>query len=166
MNHWEEPCEANDYLAGHADRMLESYRRWTGRDFMSATAPPAERARQLYHAPFALVSHNTAPDPIFNYANLTAQRLFAMDWKQFTALPSRLSAEPVHRDERARLMAEVARSGYIDDYEGVRIAASGRRFRIMQTTIWNLLDDEGRMIGQAAVYSHWQDEPDHASNEA
>jgi hypothetical protein len=116
---------------------------------------PAELARTLYQAPFALVSHNTDPDPIFNYANRTALDLFEMTWDDFTLLPSRLSAEPVHRDERARLMARVAEHGFIEDYQGIRISRTGRRFRIVEAIVWNVLDREDHLIGQAAAFHHW-----------
>ncbi|HSQ06000.1 MAG TPA: MEKHLA domain-containing protein, partial [Burkholderiales bacterium] len=92
------PCPENAYLADHAALLLESYRRLFGKELI----PPGERlqrAKALYEAPFVVVSHDTAADPIFNYANLAAQRLFELDWDAFVALPSRLSAGPVHRDE-------------------------------------------------------------------
>jgi len=47
--------------------------------------------------------------------------------------------------------------GFIDDYAGVRVAASGRRFRIEQAVVWNLLDDAGQRHGQAATFEHWLD---------
>ena len=72
--------------------------------------------RALYNAPYAIVSHNTDDDPIFNYANLAALSVFEMDWAAFTRLPSRKSAEPVDRAERDRLMARVSKYGFIDDY--------------------------------------------------
>ena len=112
-------------------------------------------AKALYHAPFAVVSHDTADDPIFNYANKKAMELFEMDWQTITQLPSRKSAEPVNRDERERLLAEVAEHGYIDDYSGIRISASGRQFRIEGATVWNLVDRQGGYAGQAAIFSNW-----------
>jgi hypothetical protein len=59
------------------------------------------------------------------------------------------------RDERQRLLDRVTRSGIIDDYAGVRISASGRRFRIVNASVWNLTDDDGRPAGQAAAFSDW-----------
>ena len=109
-------------------------------------------ARALYQADFAVVSHDTQPDPVFNYANLAAQRVFEMDWETFTQLPSRLSADSTNRDERARLMERVRRDGYIDDYSGVRISATGKRFMISRATVWNVVDIEGRYLGQAACF--------------
>ena len=136
--------------------LTESYRRLTGRDLMGGIAP-SDRAKALYHAPFVVLSHGVEVDPIFNYANLTAQRLFEMSWEQITRLPSRFSAEPVSQAERARLMAIVAERGFIDDYQGVRISATGRRFMIKRATVWNVGDREGMRIGQAATFGEWTD---------
>lgn len=116
----------------------------------------AALGRALFEAPFALVSHGLESDPVFNYGNLTALRLFEMTWEEFTRLPSRMSAEPVHRDERQRLMDEVTRNGFIADYRGVRISKLGRRFYIEQATVWNLVDEAGVLKGQAAAFADWR----------
>mgnify|MGYP003349687453 CR=1 FL=1 len=70
--------------------------------------------------------------------------------------PSRLTAEPVAREERARLLGQVTQHGHIANYAGVRIAKSGRRFRIAQAIVWNLLDEHGARCGQAAMFEHWE----------
>jgi hypothetical protein len=67
-------------------------------------------------------------------------------------MPSGLTAEAPDRIERARLLAEVAARGYIDDYSGVRISRTGRRFWIEQATVWNLTDNQGQHCGQAATF--------------
>lgn len=148
-----EPSEANGWLDGQAALMIESYRRWTGTDLIDPTGD--DTARRLFEAPFALVSHGMEPDPIFNYGNRTALGLFEMCWEEFTRLPSRLSAEPIHRDERERLMNEVRTNGFIANYRGIRISKQGRRFRIERAIVWNLLDPAGVLHGQAAVFSDW-----------
>ena len=71
-------------------------------------------------------------------------------------MPSRYTAEAPDRAERARLLAQVAARGCIDDYAGVRIARTGRRFRIERATVWNLTDDQGRLCGQAAMFREWR----------
>ncbi len=71
-------------------------------------------------------------------------------------LPSRYSAEPLAREERARLLAQVARQGYTDDYAGVRVSASGRRFLVRRATVWNLIAPDGALCGQAATFAEWQ----------
>jgi len=113
-------------------------------------------AARLYAAPFVVLAHGTEPDPCFNYANLAAQRLFERSWDEFVGLPSRLSAEAPERQERERLLARVTAHGFIDDYSGIRIAKSGRRFRILRATVWNLNDTNGHPLGQAATFSEWE----------
>jgi hypothetical protein len=150
-----EPGVGNFYLRDHALLLLASYRRLTGRDLLPAALPTLQAARDLYHAPFVVLSHDTAADPVFTYANLTAQRLFEMPWPEIVGMPSRLSAESPLREERQRLLDRVAANGYIDDYRGVRIARTGRRFMIGNSTVWNLIDDRGGKVGQAATFSEW-----------
>lgn len=149
-----EPNPDNLFLAEHARLLLDSYQRLIGKALAPVGDPP-QRAKALYEADFVVVSHDTAPDPVFNYANLAAQRLFGMDWDTFVALPSRLSAGPTHRDERQRLLDAVTRNGYIDNYAGIRVAHSGRRFRVEAATVWNLTNDAGNYAGQAAMFSEW-----------
>ncbi|MFZ5474004.1 MAG: MEKHLA domain-containing protein, partial [Pseudomonadota bacterium] len=89
-------------------------------------------------------------------ANLTAQHLFEMSWDEIVGLPSRYSAEPMLREERERLLARVRDQGFIDDYSGIRIGKSGRRFSIHAATVWNLFDQAGNPAGQAACFSDWR----------
>ena len=150
-----EPGPDNLFCAEHAQLLLDSYRRLTGRNLVPA-GDLMQRAKALYEANFVVVSHDTAPDPVFNYANLAAQRLFEMNWNTFVTLSSRLSAGPVHRDERRRLLDTVTRDGYIDNYAGIRVTQSGRQFRIEAATVWNLADGGGNYAGQAAMFSEWR----------
>jgi len=149
------PAEANGYLLSHAALLLSSYRRWTGEELLPAE-DPQDIGRRLWEAPFAVLSHGLGPDPIFNYGNATALRLFDYHWHAFTRLPSRLSAEPVNQEERARLLEQVRRDGYSRGYRGVRISADGRRFRIANAVVWNLVDERGDYQGQAASFDRWE----------
>ncbi len=151
-----EPAAENDWLAGHAALLLASYRCWTGKDLLAPSADEGQIAQALYHAPFVVLSHDTAVDPCFTYANLAGQRLFEMPWSVIVGMPSRFSAEAPVREERERLLARVAAHGYIDDYQGVRVARSGRRFLIRQATVWNLVYAGGVKVGQAATFSDWR----------
>ena len=140
----------------HTQLMARGLRHWTGRDLLPGLFNPLELARNVFEAPFVLVSHGTEADPILNYGNRAALELWEMTWDEFTRTPSRLTAEAPNRAERARLLAAVTARGFIDDYSGVRIAKTGRRFRIAQATVWNLLDERGRHAGQAAMFSRWE----------
>ena len=151
-----EPSEDNHYLASHVRLLAESYQRLTGRVLIESPSPStAPIARFLYEAPFVVMSHGLEHDPIFNYANLAAQRLFEMPWSRYTQTPSRMSAEPVNREERARLLDTVSRQGFIDNYRGVRISNGGQRFFIERATVWNVIDEKGEHHGQAATFESW-----------
>jgi hypothetical protein len=147
-----EPTTTNHFHREHAALLIASYRHFTGHDLLPSAA---DFAQQLYRAPFVVLSHDTAPDPRFTYANLAAQRLFEMPWEKIVGLPSRYSAEAPAREERERLLARVAAHGYIDDYCGVRVAASGKRFAVKNATVWNVVDAAGRVLGQAACFGEW-----------
>jgi hypothetical protein len=150
------PGEENKYLVEHIELLRSSLRYYTGRDLLDTALSPVDAAKNIFYAPFIVVSHDHERDPIFNYGNQAALDLFEMIWEEFTALPSRKSAELPNREERARLLAAVSSKGFIDNYSGVRISQTGKRFRIEAATVWNLRDREGNYSGQAAVFSHWK----------
>lgn len=139
--------------SGFFELLTRSFARVVGKELVGA----GQDASWLYHlAPFALLAHNTGPDPRFIYANRTAQACFEYSWEEFVKLPSRLSAEAPDRLERQRQLDQVARKGYVSDYRGVRISRSGRRFWIENAVIWQLLDADGRTHGQAALFDSWR----------
>jgi hypothetical protein len=150
------PAEKNNFLVEHVLDLRNSYRQWLLKELTPGIQSDEQFARELFHAPFALVSHDTASDPIFNYANLKALELFELSWEDFTCLPSRLSAESVEQAERERLLAEVTEKGYIDHYEGVRISSTGKRFLIRNAVVWNLMDKNQSHKGQAAWFYQWE----------
>jgi hypothetical protein len=154
MTHADTPWSCPDQIA-HVQMLLDSFARLLGRDLAPRDASPADQARRLFDSPFVVVSHGTEADPVLNYGNATALRLWEMDWAAFVQTPSRLTAEPLHRDERARLLERTRRDGYVDDYAGIRISQSGRRFQIEQAIVWNLVDDAGHLRGQAATFDRW-----------
>jgi len=150
------PCPDNGYLAEHIGLLRQSLRRLTGRDLIDAEVSPPEAARRIYLAPFVVLSHDNQADPILTYANRCALDLFELGWGQLVRMPSRLTAEAPNRGERARLLAQVAERGFIDDYAGVRVSSAGRRFRIEAATVWNLVDEGGLYQGQAASFASWR----------
>ncbi len=152
-----EPAADNDYLLAHAELLRCSYRRWTGGELLDTGLSPRDAARALYHAPLVVLSHDSTSGPRFTYANLAAQACFEMPWQEIVGLPSSLSAEPLAREARARLLETVAAQGFIDHYSGVRIAKSGRRFMIRNATVWNLTDSDDKFQGQAAMFSEYRD---------
>lgn len=52
--------------------MLNSFRRFVGRDLIERTGDAAEEAKIVFQARFVVVSHGTQDDPILNYGNKTA----------------------------------------------------------------------------------------------
>ncbi|MDA1160619.1 MAG: MEKHLA domain-containing protein [Planctomycetota bacterium] len=135
--------------------LLNSYRRFLGKELIARDGSNKDQSRALFEAPFVVVSHGTEADPILNYGNQTALDLWEMELKTLLQTPSRMTAEPVHRDERARLLERTSRDGFVDDYRGIRVASTGRRFLIEQAIVWNLVNDDGDRVGQAATFSDW-----------
>lgn len=136
------------------DLITGSFRRLTGRELAGSPDGPEWLYRR---APFAVLAHDGGADPRFIYANQSAQACFEYAAAELIGLPSRLSAEAPERAERQRLLDRVSRDGFIADYSGIRIAKSGRRFRIANAIVWQLRDADGKDHGQAATFSEWRD---------
>ena len=141
------PIPQTEFALAHAQILAWSFRHFTGRDLLPGNFPAADLAEKLFTAPFVLVSHGTEADPVLNYGNQTALTLWEMSWDELTRTPSRLTAEAPNREERARLLAAVTANGFIDDYSGVRISKTGRRFEISRATVWNLISADGTPCG-------------------
>ncbi|MBI3902267.1 MAG: MEKHLA domain-containing protein [Nitrosomonadales bacterium] len=134
--------------------MLASFRRLTGKALLAD--PPSDIAalrQAVWDAPLAIVAHGSEADPVFFYGNRLALQSFEMGFEEFSRLPSRLSAEPLEQGTRQKLLDSVTQRGYVEDYSGVRITSSGKRFLITGATVWNLLDETGTLHGQAAVFA-------------
>lgn len=140
-------------LAARLRVLAECFQRLTGAPLLPQLPDDGtELAAALWSAPFAIVAHGTEADPIFFYGNRYALACFEMTFADFTRLPSRLSAEPVNQAAREQALREVAERGWLAGYSGMRIAQSGRRFRITECTLWNLADAAGTPQGQAAIF--------------
>ena len=147
---WQKPwvMEWTQYL-------LDSYVRLVKQELITREGTPQEQAERLFTSPMVVASHGLEKDPILNYGNQTALDLWEMDWEQFTQTPSRLTAELVNREERARMLEQAKTHGYINDYRGIRISRSGKRFFVERATVWNIHKPEGTPLGQAATFSDW-----------
>jgi hypothetical protein len=148
---WQEP-----QLIDWIEILLASYRQLLGRELIECSGSRLEKAKLLYAAPFVVVSHSTQSDPVLNYGNQVALDLWEMNWTKFTQTPSRSTAEPVNQAAREVMMAQVLRQGFVENYRGVRISSSGRRFEIDRAIIWNLTDFQGQPCGQAATFATWK----------
>jgi hypothetical protein len=136
--------------------MLNSYRHWLKIELMPRVGTIEEQSRALFEAPFVVVAHGTQADPVLCYANRKALDLWEMDIETLLQTTSRMTAEPVHRDERARMLNRTTRDGYVEDYSGIRISKTGRRFFIKSAIVWNLIDEAENYRGQAATFSSWE----------
>ncbi|WP_256760302.1 MEKHLA domain-containing protein [Cohnella sp. WQ 127256] len=141
---------------GHAQLLIDSYHRVTGRTLLQFESDKDKAADALFHAPFVLLSHGIEDDPVLNYGNEAALQLWEMTWDEFTRTPSRLTAEPMERSQRDMLLADAKNQGFSDGYYGVRISKSGKRFEIRNVLLWNVVDEMGTYRGQAAVFIDWQ----------
>lgn len=95
-------------------------------------------------------------DHCFNYANQAGLDLFETSLGGLLGKPSSCSAEPMHQAERTQFLETVARQGFIENYSGIRISQKGKRFRIHRATVFNLLDEAGNYLGQAATFAEWE----------
>lgn len=149
------PWSADDWIA-RTQLILDSYARWTGCELISREGDPTEQSRRLFEADFVVVAHGTEADPVLCYGNRQALELWEMELSAFLQTPSRKTAEPMHRDERRAMLEQTAQQGYFDDYQGVRISATGKRFLIRKAIVWNLIDGNGEPAGQAASFADWE----------
>ena len=135
--------------------LFDSYVRLVKKELIPQEGTLLGQAERLFTSPFVVASHGLQDDPILNYGNQAALDLWEMDWEQFTQTPSRLTAEPVNRDERARMLEQARTHGYISHYRGIRISHSGKRFLVERATVWNIHKPDGTPLGQAATFSDW-----------
>jgi hypothetical protein len=145
----------NDFYIRHAQLLCSSYKHWTGKSLTVGNREPDELITALFETPFAIVSHGSESDPVFNFGNKVALDLFEVEWEKFIQLPSRYSVETTNRKQREELMQRVSNDGHMLDYSGVRISATGKRFKIEGATIWNIIDGNGHYLGQAAMFKNW-----------
>ncbi len=152
------PFACNERIAAHLRLLRDSHLRVTGRPLGDAgwrELDGSALCAAFWNADVVIASHGTEEDPVFNYGNHRALELWETDWPAFTAMPSRFTAEPVRREERAAMLARVTADGFIDDYAGIRITTQGRRFKIHRATVWTVRDEDGVRRGQAVVFSEW-----------
>lgn len=123
--------------------------------FQRLTGRPLTPDGDVWGAAGAILAHDTHNPPRFIFGNARALDLFRMPAADFLGRPSHTSAEPAHREERARMFAKLEAHDVVTGYAGVRIAADGTRFLIEDAVIWNLLDEHGQRHGQAAWFARW-----------
>ena len=138
--------------------ILSSFEHWLGHSLFDefkvtdVKTSPVEIAKQLFEADFIVVSHGIENDPIFNYGNQKALDIWELSWEEFLQTPSRKSAEAVEQQERNRLLAETTKKGF-SCYSTIRITRTGKRFKINNGVVWNVIDNQLTYQGQAACFA-------------
>lgn len=145
----------NAHVVQWVQYLLDSYAFLAKQELIARDGTAVDQAERLFNSPVVVASHDLQHDPILNYGNQMALDLWEMNWNRFTQTPSRLTAEPVHRQERARMLEQAKTQGYISNYRGVRLSRTGRRFVVDQATIWTIQKSDGTPLGQGATFSAW-----------
>lgn len=138
--------------------LLDSYKAAYGAPLMGGLGQGDNRrlrAQELFTTDQAVLAHDGGEDPRLIYANGTALRLWNRSWPEMIGMPSRLTAEPQERGERARALMQAQNKGALRGYGGIRVDSNGRRFRIEGAKVWTLRDGGGGLHGQAACFANW-----------
>jgi len=138
--------------------ILVSHRAAFGAPLVAGADPQANprlAAQEVFAADRAVLAHDGSDDPRLIYANAVALRLWRRRWEEMVGLPSRLTAEPSERQERARALAAAQEREALIGYGGNRVDSAGRRFRIEGAKLWTLRDQQGLARGQAASFDCW-----------
>ncbi|MCZ4282784.1 MEKHLA domain-containing protein [Kiloniella laminariae] len=149
------------FLEEHALRLTQSFKLATGRDLLAQQQEQLEMieghtlGQCLFSAPQIIVSHDGCEDPLLNYGNRAALELWDMTWDEFVGTPSRYTAEPHERGDRSSMLEQARAKGYIDNYQGIRISSTGRRFMIRNAIIWAVPGFNNSKSGQAATFNEW-----------
>ena len=155
---WEGETGWQAQYPGGVDR--NGWERAIARSYAETVGEAWLRPEELMAAPAVVLTHDTGADPLFVYANLTAQALWGRSWDEFIGWPSRMTAPPEHRGRRA---AALSSNAVVKGYSGVRIDRSGRLFEILDATVWPVYsegDTSTPPIGQAATFARWRPLPD------
>ncbi|MCS5700281.1 MEKHLA domain-containing protein [Cyanobium sp. FGCU-52] len=141
-----------------AARILQGHLRAFGRPLLAGCGPQRDArhaAQELFATPTVVLAHDGSADPRLIYANRAALLLWRQRWDTMVGLPSRLTAEPGERLERAAALEQARLREALQGYGGIRIDSGGRRFRIENARLWTLRDRQGTPCGQAATFARW-----------
>jgi hypothetical protein len=139
---------------GWAAAILDSHALAFVRPLLAGVGPgdglcARQRAQELFAAPLVVLAHDGGADPRLTYANAAALRLWRCPWRELVGMPSRLTAEPARRPERAAALALARQRTALRGYTGIRIDSRGGRFSIRDARIWSV------GAGQAAAFDNW-----------
>jgi hypothetical protein len=154
------PVEDNERIAMQVSAgarlplIAESFARLAGKPLVDPAKGGIEEAMWL--APRVILAQGIEAVPRIFYANRLTLDLYEMTASAFIGMPSHLCAEPIRRAELLRMFSRLDKEDIIEGYNGVRIASSGRRFRVDTAQTWNVTDAQGKRVAQAATYSEWK----------
>jgi len=134
-----------------ATEILDSFRRCVGRELIGRSGDAAEDASRLFDLPLAVLAHDTAPQPLLDWANAAAAAAFDATPESLLGRLSSATAPPDATADRRQLFEALARDGFVTGYSGVRVSLTGRRFIIDDVTVFEVTDAAGRPAGHAAV---------------
>jgi len=140
----------------HVKLLLDSYKKFVKKELINRSGNIKTDFERIEKADFIVVSHNGANDPILNYGNYAALKTWELGWDDFTKTPSRKTAELDLREKRQEMLAIAHENGFFDNYEGIRVSATGKRFMIKNAVIWNVVNEGGDKIGQAATFNDFE----------
>lgn len=152
---WPQGADEN-FILWQSEIIAQSFKRWMGRHLVPPGLSSEDTALAIFKAPFVIASTDTAVDPILNYGNRTALELWELSWTEFTKTPGRNTAEPMERSARTQFLDEVRQNGFVENYAGIRISSTGRRFQIKRAVVWNLWDEDEGFKGQAVLFKEWE----------
>ncbi|MEW5301954.1 MAG: hypothetical protein WDW38_008578 [Sanguina aurantia] len=143
--------------------VCQSYWKATGKRLMEDVEMET-LATDIFKAPFALLVHDKfqegVTDPKFTYGNKAALSLWDANWDQLVGMESRKSApdEVATQADRNKLLEQAATKGVIMNYGGARVSVTGKKFKIRNVTLFNVVDAAGVLQGQAAVFNEYETE--------
>ncbi|TVU59214.1 MEKHLA domain-containing protein [Vibrio atlanticus] len=128
-----------------------NYNRIFGKQLYRENNSDLEIFYEVWNSHFAIVSHGTEINPLFNFANKKALEIFELNYLDFIGLPSIQTADALAAEDRIMLLNDVNRHGFVKNYSGIRVSAKGKKFQICDAVIFNLFDFEYNYHGQAAI---------------
>lgn len=135
---------------------LEQYYGKSLYDELSVSGPGAIHNNERY----VVISHGTQDDPVYNYGNKAGLLFFGYPEHEFVQLPSRYSAPSgALRQDRSQIVQHVLDHGWTIIDEAIRQNKARESFRVRRILYFNVNDDDGKRIGQAATFDRELIEP-------
>lgn len=150
---YSKPDVGNGFQRNHMNLMRNNLVRAGGVDIFNFSKAGVEAAERMFHAPFALFSYGNEEEPIYNYANLTALKLFDISWEDLTQTRIQDSFEAEEWKKHLGIMNQVQEKGALPNYCSSRKIKTGKSFHFKKGIIWSLKDEYLTHTGQAVVFT-------------